>query len=356
MAVVSPRPLLERPTIIVLRALPGLGDWLCAVPTLRAIRAARPQARIHLVGLPTTRSLVGRYGDLVDDFHDFPGWPGLPDRPVDVGAIPGFLADLQQLDADVALQLHGSGEITNELIELFGSRDVAGYYREDARCPDPTRFLTWRERDPEVRRGLRLLALLGIDPVDERLAFPVDLAAGDAARELLAEAGVGERLVVIHPGSRRPDGRWPAVAFATVGRVVAASGWRVAVTGGPEEATLTSEVASEVPGAVDLGGRTSLDVMAAILERSSLLITNDTGISHLADALRVRSIVVFANDDGTRAARWAPLDRSRHAAVIAAPGEAWDETARDVAGRARRSLARVDRSLRLAVGHHGAVA
>jgi ADP-heptose:LPS heptosyltransferase len=96
--------------------------------------------------------------------------------------------------------------------------------------------------------------------------------------------------------------------------------------------------------------------MAAILERSALLITNDTGISHLADALRVRSIVVFANDDGTRAARWAPLDRSRHATVIAPSGAPWDEAAREIAGRARRSLARVDRSLRMAVGHHGAVA
>src|SRR3954447_383350 len=98
MAVVSSRPLLERPTIIVLRALPGLGDWLCAVPTLRAIRAPRPGARIHLAGLAAPPGVVGRSRQRVAGFHAFPGWLGLPERPVDIAAIPGFLAGLQGLD------------------------------------------------------------------------------------------------------------------------------------------------------------------------------------------------------------------------------------------------------------------
>src|SRR5689334_19992445 len=113
MAVVSPRPLPDRPTVVVLRALPGLGDWLCAVPTLRALKAARPDARIHLVGLAPTRPLVARFVGLVDGFHAFPGWPGLPEQRVDTAAIPGFLAGIQSLEADLAIQLHGSGETTN---------------------------------------------------------------------------------------------------------------------------------------------------------------------------------------------------------------------------------------------------
>ena len=356
MAVVSPRPLPDRPTVIVLRALPGLGDWLCAVPTLRAIRAARPEARIHLVGLPATRGLVRRYPELIDGFHAFPGWPGLPERPVDIAAIPGFLAGLQGLDADIAIQLHGSGEMTNELIELFGSRNVAGYYRPDARCPDPTRFLTWREGDPEVRRGLRVLALLGIGAADERLAFPIDPSAREAATAFLDASGVRGRFVIIHPGCRRPADRWSPAAFGAVGRELAGIGWTVVVTGDESEAALTNEVVDQVPGAIDLAGMTTLDSMAALLARSSLVITNDTGISHLADALHVRSLVVFANDDGTRAARWAPLDRRLHIPVVPDPAEPPDASAIAVIARAREALQLDERMVRVAASHRGAVA
>src|SRR6266545_6310400 len=43
----------RRPRIAVLRALPGIGDLLCVVPALRAIRAAHAAARVTLVGLPS---------------------------------------------------------------------------------------------------------------------------------------------------------------------------------------------------------------------------------------------------------------------------------------------------------------
>ena len=58
--------------------------------------------------------------------------------------------------------------------------------------------------------------------------------------------------------------------------------------------------------ALDLAGRTTLGTLAAILERARMLVCNDTGVSHLADALSVPSVVISTGDNPER---WAPVDR-----------------------------------------------
>lgn len=300
--------------MIVLRALPGLGDFLCAVPALRALRAASPPTRIALVGLPGNRQLVERFSDYVDELLEFPGYPGLPEQVVDVDAFPAFIAGIQARNADLVLQLHGSGLVTNPLAMLLGGRVTAGVHLPGQWCPDPRTFVEYRDHESEVIRPLRVLAHIGVPLRGTALEFPLRAADEDELRTVLWRSRLeGTQYACIHPGSSNPAKRWPPGEFAAVGRDLVACGLRVAVTGVAAEADLTAEVAHAVgAGAVDLGGACSLGAVAALLSRSRLLLCNDTGVSHLAAALSVPSVVVMPWSDP---ARWAPLDRVLHHSV-----------------------------------------
>jgi ADP-heptose:LPS heptosyltransferase len=297
--------------IAVLRAL-VLGDLLCAVPTLRSFRRAFPSADVTLIGLPWARTFVDRFAAYLDDFLELPGYPGLPEREPDVAAIPDFLREAQSREFDLVVQLHGSGEVTNPLALLLGGGRTAGFYPDGGWCPDAEAFAVYPDRGPEPMRLLRLPEFIGL-PVDgPQLEFPV----GDDDRSELAET-TGElgEYAVVHAGARLPSRRWSPAGFAVVADALAARGLRVVLSGSEAEAPITAEVAGAMTSpALDLAGRTSLGGLGALLERARLLVTNDTGVSHVAAALRTPSVVVFTASDPRR---WAPLDGALHRAVTA---------------------------------------
>ena len=294
----------------MLRAL-HFGDLLCAVPAFRALRCAFPNHHITLIGLPWSRGFVARFRHYLDDFLEFPGYPGLPERRPRLRALPAFLAHAQSRRFDLALQMQGNGAVTNPLVLLLGARRTAGFYAAGQFCPSPADFLLYPEDEPEVRRPLRLLAHLGIPLQGEDLEFPVthadvqQLAALPAARHLATG-----HYVCIHAGARSVERRWPIDRFARVADALARRGLQVVLTGTAAEAHVVEALQRAMAQpSLNLAGMTSLGSLAALLRSARLLVCNDTGVSHLAAALRVPSVVIFTASD---VRQWAPLDRSLH--------------------------------------------
>jgi len=283
------------------------------------MRAALPQSEMVLVGLPWARTLPDRYPAYLDDFREFPGWPGLPEQPPHPERIAAFLARMQAEHFDLVLQLHGSGVLTNPLVALMGARRTAGFYAPGHSPPDPDLYLPYPESGLEVRRLLKLMEFLGMPAQGEHLEFPVR----DADRRALAAlAGANAlepgRYVCIHPGASVAERRWPMERFAAVARALAARDLRVVLTGTGPEAGLTEQVARTAGiAALNLAGRTDLGALGALLSAARLLVCNDTGVSHLAAALRTPSVVLST---GENPARWAPADRRRHRLLCRATG------------------------------------
>jgi|UniRef100_C6BLW0 ADP-heptose:LPS heptosyltransferase len=305
--------------IAVFRAL-QLGDMLCAVPALRALRAAAPHAHITLIGLPWARQFQQRYAELLDDFVIFPGGPGFPEAgPGDTATTRGFLADLRARRFDMAIQLHGSGPRSTEVVRQFGAAHVFGFQPGGAIGRQThAALLPWPSQLPEAQRLLTLLTHLGAPAVPATPDFPLMRDDYAEALALLRRHGLDrDRLVCLHPGARMPTRRWWPERFAAVADTLAVSGFHVVITGAPSEVDLVEDVRSRMrQPAASLAGQTSLGGLAAVLRLARLLICNDTGVSHVAAAVRAPSVVVACGSD---VARWAPSDRRLHRVLASHP-------------------------------------
>jgi ADP-heptose:LPS heptosyltransferase len=270
--------------IVALRAL-GLGDLLTAVPALRALRDAFPSAAIG-VALPEPLvpllPLVGAFG-------------AIPARP---------LAPLTAPEpVDVAVNLHGCGPQSHRVLEaLHPGRLVAFAHRE---VPRSTGGPEWREDEHEVQRWCRLLVESGIPADPDRLDLSVTVPAAPDAP------------TVLHAGAAAPARRWPPDRFAALAAAEAARGHRVLLTGDTADRPRARAIAAAagLPGECILAGRTTVRGLVDVIAGAGLVVSNDTGVAHLATALRRPSVVLFGP---TPPSRWGPPpDRPWHRALWA---------------------------------------
>jgi ADP-heptose:LPS heptosyltransferase len=303
--------------IAVFRAL-YLGDMLCIIPTVRAIRAAFPSAQISLVGLPWQADLIKRFPQYFDRLISFPGWPGLPEQPVNPRQIVSFLADMQREAFDLIFQLQGNGALTNAMCMLWGGRKVSGLRKAEEYSPEPGLFPVSEDGEHEVLRFLKVCDCLNIPRVGTHLEFRILPEEKTRLAKILSVAGLADgRYVCLHPGARDPRRRWPAENFARLANALASHGYTPVLTGSGDEKSLLKEVSAriDVPvvNIVENFGHLSAGELAALLQRAALLISNDTGVSHVAAALQLPSVIIFspyADID-----RWRPLDRVSHVAI-----------------------------------------
>ena len=155
----------------------------------------------------------------------------------------------------------------------------------------------------EMWSFFNLLAPLGITP-PAALRPPfltVPEQATLRAAELLAPFS-GKAVVALFPGASIAERRWGKERFKAVAEGLAAEGIAIAVVGGKEDAAEGEAIVKDC-GGMNLAGRTTLVETAAVIARSALLLSGDSGVLHIAVGLGIPTVSLFG--PGIEA-KWGP--------------------------------------------------
>jgi ADP-heptose:LPS heptosyltransferase len=282
---------------VLVARLDNDGDVLLAGPAIRAVAASG--AHVVLLCGPRGR----RAAELLPGVGEVVCWraPWIdPDgHRVDPADVDGLVATLRALrldEAHVLTSFHQSALPLALLLRLAGVPWI-GAISEDF----PGTLLDHRGKDPgdvhEAERALGTVAAAGhhLPPGDDG-ALRVDLRGATAP--LLGSGPY----VVLHPGASVPARAPHPDRARAMGAALVEAGHRVVVTGAPSEAALTAHVAAA--GGEDLGGRTTLAELAAVLAGARAVVVGNTGPAHLAAAVGAPVVSLFAPT--VPAARWRP--------------------------------------------------
>ncbi len=298
--------------IAVLRAN-ALGDFIFCLPALDALRAAYPDAEITFLGKQWHVDFLAGRPAPVDRVLAIPPYPGVsepPDRVVDPVAVNRFFEEMRREEFDLAIQIHGGGGNSNPFLLRLGARVTAGLKAADAPALD--RSVPYLLYQSEIVRYLETVALVGgeMRSLQPRLAvLPEDVAESRAA---VPEDG--RSLVVVHPAANDPTRRWPPERFAAVADALAARGARVVIVGTEREHWIIRGVTGAMTGAAEeVCGRLSLRGLAGLLSRAALLVGNDSGPRHLAEAVGTATVAVYWCGN---LVTWGPPTRARHRPAI----------------------------------------
>ena len=166
-------------------------------------------------------------------------------------------------------------------------------------------YIYWQS---EIMRLLEVVALVGAAPVtlEPRLA----VTAADVEEACAVVPDLGHNVVALHAGVGDSRRQWPPEKFAAVGDALAAAGAHVVVTGSAEEGPITQAVARAIRApADDLSGRLSLGGLAGLLAGCRVVVSNDSGPLHIAEALGTSSVGIYWCGNIINAD---PITRARH--------------------------------------------
>jgi heptosyltransferase-2 len=298
----------DRP--LLLRIPNWLGDLVLALPVVEAA-AARP---LIVVGPESFRELLE------------PRYPGLRYLPVSRAHRWAQAGAIRQLRPGVALLLTES--LSSAILAWLARVPVRVGYGAEGRSPLLTRAVRRAgppRSTPRSREYQALAEVAGLVVASETPRLRALPAEMDRARTLLRGAGLAEgtAFAVIAPGaSYGPAKQWGPERFAAVSAFLEERGIRPVLVGAASDrpaADLVRRAGGAPASTIDLTGRTGLGELTGVLAGAAIVVSNDSGVMHLAAALERPTVAIFGSTSPVWTSAAAPWVANLYAAYPCSP-------------------------------------
>ena len=300
-------------SILVIR-LDEIGDMVMMSPFLRELRRNYPSARITLVVKPAVNNLVelcpyvnevlsfSRKSGRFSFYHNL--WRALlfsycylKKEHYDLAIVPRFDADAGYGGGMLAFLSGAKRRVGySEYVvphKMISDKGYDGFY---------TRLLFSKTAVVlhEVERNLDVLRCIDVDIADDSLEVWFDDADRDKYCSILSSLGDVEVKIVLSISSGSPKREWPAEKFIELIKELAPLkniAW-VIVGAGKRAVTSAREIEKVYPFAINLVNQTTLRETAAIIDACDIYLGGDTGLMHIAAALKKRGVVISCHPIG----------------------------------------------------------
>jgi O-antigen biosynthesis protein len=302
---------------ILVVKLDHIGDFVTALPAIRRLKQAFPQAKITVLAGPASRAFVP-LEQTIDEFIPFAFFHArsqLGERSLEKDDFIELGNQLRphRFDLAVDLRKHPS---TRDVLKHTGARYLAGYdfqgqfpYLDIALDWDGDRRLQ-RKRSHVIDDLIALIDAIRHATESDRTLMqpaPEPMPLGDLPEDV--QALFDRPVVTIHPGAGNITKQWPTEHFsALMDLLIEREKVNILMIGGPDEVEVVNELLGRVqnPRAVaSMAGKTALSDLPRLLLRSVLYIGNDSGPKHIAAAVGLRTIGIHSGV--VDPVEWGPL-------------------------------------------------
>lgn len=271
---------LEERKFVVIR-LSSFGDLVLASGVAEALRLRVPEAKIVFLTKKIYRELALTFSGVDEVWSSAEGWPRLASR-------------IRRFEPEAVLDLQG-GFRTQALCMAAGRRRIGIQKQSFARRAGVRHKSILNKIKPRIKHYQDVLdrALGSVHPLRSRIRPLVgDLEQAD---EILLRLGNDRDVIGLAPGAAWATKQWPLKYFEDMAQSLSRE-YKILVFGQASEAELTFRVARAGGShALDLGGRTGFALAGALLSRCRGLLTNDSGLLHLAEAVGTPVIALFGS-------------------------------------------------------------
>jgi len=285
---------------LLIRSTNWIGDAIMTTPVIRTIRECFPRAQISILAKPWVAP-VFESSTHVDTVLIYDG----AGRHKGIWGRVRLARDLRQYHFEAAILLQNAFEAA--LITFLAGIPCRIGYNTDGRSlllTHPVACKPEYKKDHQTRYYLNILRDVGLKEGSQDLFLNLGSKQRARAQDILFEYGVSkqERIIGLNPSATYgPAKQWPLERYAGLAdKIQDFADCRVLIFGGPEDILLGRRISQTMKHApVDLSGKTELSEAMALIERCSLFVTNDSGLMHVAAALKVPLIAIFGSTNAT---------------------------------------------------------